>query len=73
MDALILRKFIQKVYCQFDYDKLVQLYGYEPNDENYKNPYLQEKWTKFRKDWSNWYCSLDDAHSEKFIQLLEEM
>jgi hypothetical protein len=72
MDAITLRRFIQKVYCQFDFFKLAELYGYVANEETLKDPYLKEKWGAFRKDWTTWYCNLDDFHANKFLELLND-
>ncbi len=65
MNSKELRNFLQKVYCRVDYDLLKKLYDY-PSDA-----YLKEKWKKFKANWSNWYCSLDDNHATKFIELIE--
>lgn len=66
-----LRTLVQNVNCRIDFDKFCKVYETTLSD-GLENPYIQEKWKRFKNNWTNWYCELDDNHAERFLNILEE-
>jgi len=60
--AKLVRNACVKAY-NMDYDEFCAFFGEEGQHENY----LKEKWQLMQRDFSRWFCGLDEESSEKFI------